>query len=194
MQMTRRQLGKMGLMALGMLTLSSVSVLTGCPGSDVVIAAIVAAAQIATAAAAILRPVNPSTADLLTTVATDLGVIQKLYNQFETAVDAGSKVTIAGEIQAALGTLTNNLAAILSAVKIANPALVVYITVGIAVVNSAISIIIAHLPAAQAAVAHAARAARPALPEVPGAKTAKDLKKAWKDASIVAGHPEAVVK
>lgn len=193
MQMTRRQVGKTGLMALGMLMLGSVGLLTGCPGSDVVIAAIVAAAQIATAAAAILRPVNASAADLLTTVATDLGVIQKLYNQYEAAA-VTAKPGIASEIQVALGTLTNNLAAILSAVKIGNPELVVYITVGIAVVNSAISIIIAHLPAAQAAVAHAARAARPALPEITGAKNAADLKKAWAQACASAGHPEAVVK
>jgi hypothetical protein len=180
-------------LAIGAAMLPVEAVLTGCIGADVVIAAIGAAAQIAASAANILSPVNPSTANVLGVVAKDLLLIQNLYQQYETAA-AGDKPGLASQIQAIITTVTGNLTAILSAVRIANPTLVTYISVGIAVVNSAITIIISHLPPAVKTAALAKRAAGPPLPEVQGAKSSKDLKKAWNDASVANGHPEAVVK
>jgi len=192
-QITRRKFGKLSSLAMAA-ALLPLELLTGCPGEDIVLAGLRAAAQIAAAAAGVLKPLNTTAGGILDTVSSDLLLIVNLYDQWK-AADALGKPDVLHRIQTAIATISQNLTAILKAVKIANPALVAYISVGIGVVNSAISILIAHLPAQQKSlIASVAAQERAVLPVVAGAKSEKDLKRAWNDASIQAGHPEAVVR
>src|SRR5262245_59195034 len=146
MQITRRRFGKLSTLAMAA-ALLPLEILTGCPGEDVVIAGLRAAAQIATAAANVLKPLNTTAGGILDTVSGDLLLIVGLYDQWK-AADAVGKPDVLHRIQTSVATLSQNLTAALAAVKVSNPELVNYIGVGVGVVNSAISILIANLPAA----------------------------------------------
>ena len=165
--------------------------LTGC-GAPELIADINVAQEVAQSAGNILSASNPEAGAKLEQAAATLGELSKLVGQYDAAVAAG-KPGIATQIQAITGTLTNNLSDILATVRVKNPELVEYITVAVAIGNSVVTTILAHLPAnagtvqAQAAIV----AQSQALPTVPF-KSHKDLKNAWNN-KVKAAYPGAKI-
>lgn len=193
MQLSRREFAKLssGTAILALLPTALVQAfLTGC-GVDAVIAALGVAGSVARAAAGILGAISPKLASVLTTVATDLAKVVDLYKQYDSA--AGDKPSIFQLIQAPVSTITNNLAEILGAIHVFNPALQVVIKTAVAIVNTAISLIISHLPAQHKSAMQAKRLELPPLPIIDGAKNANDLKAKWNQ-TVQAEYPSAVVQ
>jgi len=151
----------------------------GC-GADQIIAGLQTAQNVSTQAQKILAPVNPEVANIAGVVATDLGVIVKAYQDYDVAAD-GDKPTKAQLVLATAQSITNNLSAILDAVRIKNPQLLTEITIFVAVVNSALVVVLAKIPNAGLKT-QAAIVGNQGLPVIKNAKNAKDLKTAWNSA------------
>lgn len=165
--------------------------LVGCPKVtvDEVMDGLKVADGVAKGLIPIISPVNPQLATVMTRVSADLELIVKTYADYETA--AGATPANADLIRATVGSIQANLSAILSAIGVKNPDLINYVSVGVAVINSALVAILAILPAKTTA--QAAEIGRPKLPVVKGAKSAKDLKDAWNH-SVASGYPQSVLK
>jgi len=96
-------------------------------------------------------------------------------------------------LQATASAISANLVAILDGVHVKNPELITYVSVAVAVINSAITVLISSLPAQQATSARSATIqSHETLPLLRNAKKASDLKAAWNNV-VKMEHPEAVV-
>lgn len=189
MALTRREFGKL---SAAIAILPSI-LLTGC--ADAVIAALDVAGAVAKSAAGILASVSPRLNAVLLTVAADIAKVITAYKDYE-ATDAQAKPGKFSEIQTILTTITDNLAEILQVAHLQNlfhGNLIVIIKTAVAIVNTAISLIISHLPAQHKAAMQAKRLELPPLPIIDGAKNANDLKATWNQA-VKAEHPEAVIQ
>jgi hypothetical protein len=179
------------------ITLSAVLVLAtpflaGCNTNELQ-ASITVGVQVLEAANTILAPVDPQIGVTLIAAATDMKLLGTLIAQYDSAVASG-KPGIQTQIEAVLNTLAGNLSAVLAATGTKNPELLKYIRVAVAVANSTIQIIVAHLPASpaptvtQAAIINSTAGLTPAIQG-----DHKALKAAWNDAVRV-NYPKAVIK
>lgn len=159
----------------------------GC-GADQIIAGLETADAVDVAAIGILSPVNPNMATALSTVDADLKTVIKAYQDYEAAAPSG-KATAGELVRATVSTIQGNLSAILADVGVKNPGLLRDINIAVAVVNSALVIVLSKVSGttAQALVVGNAN-----LPVVAGAKSASDLKKAWNNA-IAVDFPKAKI-
>lgn len=167
---------------------------TGCTSTQVQ-DTISVAAQVANSAAAIVTPVSPEYGALLSTVGTGLKDLSGLYSNYVSAA-AADRPGIAGNIHAALSVISANLTTILADAHVKAPKLVQEIGVAVAVINSALSLVLAHIPASPAtANVHARlRAQTGALPVITGANanSAAGLAKEWNE-RVGQYHPAATV-
>jgi len=111
-------------------------------------------------------------------------------------VATAGKETIASLIQATVSTISSNLASILDAVGVRNKDKIQYIAVAVAVVNSAVTIVLAHIQSPQNTMAAAqamVTTSTSRLPVIDGAKSSKDLKNAWNHA-VEKGFPNHKVQ
>lgn len=161
---------------------------------DQVIETLKVADSVTQKAIPIISPVNQEVATALTRVDTDVQLVIKVYGEYETAAP-GDKPSKAELIRATAGAIQNNLRAILSAVGVKNPELVSYIQVAVAVVNSALEVVLGKLPPSVTPPGPVVQARIPAvpLPTIQGAKSAGDLKKAWND-QVRLAYPQSVLK
>lgn len=106
---------------------------------------ITTAANIATASASILLPVNPEAAEYVTEIGTDLTLLADLVNQ---AKASPGNQSIIQQVQAATQRISTRLPKILNAVHIKSPQLVTEITVAVGVFNAALQIVIQYVPQA----------------------------------------------
>jgi len=162
--------------------------MTGC-GADEIISGLQVADQVANAANSFLAPVNPDMGKILATVDSDLKTVIKAYQDYESALPA-DKATKGDLIKATVGTIQTNLTAILAGVGVKNPNLLRDINIAVAVVNSALIIVLSKV---SGTTAQAAVVGGPNLPIITGARNHKDLKNAWNTA-IKVDFPNAVVK
>lgn len=182
---------KLSMLLIAALLVPTVAGTSGC-SSDQVQASITVASQVATSAAQIIAPANPEAAQLLTAVGKGIADAGVAYQDYENA-EAGLKGTKAAALRAALAAIQGNLSTILADVRVKNPQLLQYITIGVAVVNTTVTLILNLVnkssPAPGPIVQSASASALPLLP----AKNANDLKKAWNDA-CKKDYPQAVLK
>lgn len=168
------------------LALALVMVFTSACNVDKVIASLRTADQVIVAAKGILAPVNPEVAGVMGQVSTDLELVVKAYEDYEKAAP-GDKPTKAQLLEASISAIQTNLGAILNAIHVKNPELVEYIAVAVAVVNSAVTLVLSNLP--QTVTAQRALQVS-TLPIIANAKSAKDLRNAW-NSKISKAYPEA---
>lgn len=159
----------------------------GC-NSDEVIATLQTADAVAKAAIDIISPVNQQMASVMSKVDTDLQTVVKAYQDYEAALPT-NKATAGDLVRATVGTIQTNLAAILSDIGVKNPSLLRDVNIAVAVVNSAVTILLSKV---NGVTAQAVVVGGPNLPLITGAKSHKDLKNAW-NAAIKADFPNAVV-
>jgi hypothetical protein len=182
---------RISMIAIFALLVPSMTVTSGC-SSDQVQASITVAAQVSTSAAQIIAPVNPEAGQLLTAVGKGISDAGTAYQDYLNA-ETSQKDAKGAELRAALSAIQGNLSSILADVRVKNPQLVQYITVGVAVVNTTVVLLLGLLnksaPQATAAAQSASASALPVLP----AKNANDLKTAWNNA-CKNGYPQAVLK
>lgn len=162
----------------------------GC-NSDEVIATLQTADAVDQAAIAILAPVNSTEATVLSGIDQDLQTVIKGYQDYEAAL-ATDKASKGAVVKATIATITGNLQSILSDVAVKNPERLAVITKYVAVVNSALLIVLAAINGNTAS-AQALVLTGNNLPVVAGAKTHKDLRSAWNNA-VKSDFPNAVVK
>lgn len=164
--------------------------LNGC-NEDQIIDGLKVALQVSNAAKSIIDPTNPQIGNFLGNLSKDLTTIIKTYNDYETNVaDRPGKLVL---IQATASAISVNLAAILEEAHVKNPELITYISVTVAIVNSAITVLINSLP--QPTVTQAVTVGKQVqtLPVLKNARKASDLKNAWNNI-VKMEHPEAVIK
>lgn len=161
---------------------------------DAVIASLNTAAAVADSAAGIVRSQDADAANVLQGIAKGLGDVVVVYQDYEKAAP-GEKPGKLALLQSAVTAVQSHLPALLEDVRVKNPGLVRYVTVAVAVVNSALSIVMAKSFQSFPSTAAVARATifTGNLPIVPGARSARDLAKAWND-TVKAEHPEAVIR
>lgn len=162
-------------------------ILAGC-GADQIVAGLQTADLVAQSAIGILLPTNPEIASIMSAVDLDLKVVVKAYQDYDNALPA-NKAAAADLIKATVGTIQTNLAAILQAVGVKNPGLLRDINIAVAVVNSAVLIVLSKV---SGTTAQTLMVSGPSLPIVPGAKSAKDLKNYW-NGNIQADFPKAKI-
>jgi type IV pilus biogenesis protein CpaD/CtpE len=151
--------------------------ISGCPTVDEVMNGLKVADSVAKAAQPILQPVNPQASDILTKVSTDLELIIKTYQDYDTA--AGDKPSKAQLMQATATAIQGNLRELLAATGVKNQNLIVIVSTAVAVVNSALTVLLAKLPAPTVT---QAKTAGGELPVIGKATKARDLKDAWNNA------------
>lgn len=157
-------------------------------GVDQVIAALQVADQVTKSAIPIVQPSNTAVSGVMTMVSSDLELVIKTYQDYESATPAEKPGKLA-LLQSTANAIQINLGGILDAISVKNPELRQYVAVAVAVVNSAVTVMLTKLPSAGAQ----ARAAQVStLPTVQGAKSAKDLKNAWNNA-VKTSHPESKI-
>lgn len=154
--------------------------ITGC-GVDQVIAGLQVADNVAKSSIAILAPVSPVMGDVLTRVSTDLETIVKAYQDYDAAIPS-LKASKGDLIRATVKAIQGNLAAILQDAGVKNSGVIKEVTIAVAVVNSAITVLFNKVQFSELTQAQSAMVGSFNLPIVQGAKSAKDLKKAWNDA------------
>jgi len=159
--------------------------------ADEVVQVIDTARDVAQQTGNIVSAVNPEYGSQIQQVASGLGDLEMLVKQYEAAVAAG-KPGIATQIQAVSNTAKANLAAILADAHVKDAEHVEYITLFVAIANSAIVEVLNHLPASQQTTAQAAvlSTGQP-LPTIPF-KTHKDLKNAW-NSKVKSQFPKAQI-
>lgn len=181
---------KISMIAIFALLVPSMAVTSGC-SSDQVQASITVASQVATSAAQIIAPVNPGAGQLLTAVGKGISDAGAAYQDYLNA-EASQKDAKGAELRAALSAIQGNLSTVLADVRVKNPQLVQYITVGVAVVNTTVVLLLNLLNKSAPQAASTQSAAASTLPVLP-AKNANDLKTAWNNA-CKNGYPQAVLK
>jgi hypothetical protein len=150
--------------------------------TDSVIDGLKVADTVAQAAIPIISPVNQPLATVMQKVSSDLEIVVKTYQDYESAAP-GDKPAKATLIKATASAIQGNLSDILAAIGVKNPEIKEYVSVAVAVVNSALVVVLAKLPAEPQSAVSARSATKSAtLPTVEGAKTAQDLKNAWNNA------------
>jgi len=167
----------------GALIAVSPSLLTGCnpkpnqpPIVDQVIEDLKVADQTIQALVPILTPIGGNLPILMSRVDVDIQLVIKVYTEYDTA--AGQTPTNADLIRSTAGTIQANLTAILDAVGVKNHELIVIVGIAVAVVNTALGVVLNHLP--QPVTIQSAKVGGK-LPTLDSASPA-DLKKAWNDA------------
>lgn len=161
--------------------------LVGCGIADV-IASLNVGISVLTAAAGVtgLDPAIAKEFMKVSKILTDITAAYDDYEKAESALKPG-KLT---DLEAGIQTAQADLSQILKDAGVKPPE---YLTVAVAVANSAIMALVQKLGSpTQAKLAMARGLAKP-LPIISGAKNAKDLKAAWNQA-VKAEHPEAVIK
>lgn len=156
---------------------------------DQVIAGLQTADAVAQASISIIAPVNAPMAAAMSKVDTDLQTVIKTYQDYDSALPA-DKATKAELVKATVGAIRGNLATILAGVGVKNPGLLRDVNIAVAVVNSALVIVLSRVSGVTAQSAMVGGG--PELPIIAGAKTSKDLKKAWNDA-VKADFPKAKI-
>jgi hypothetical protein len=151
------------------------------------------ASAVLSSASAILTPIDPQLGSVLSAASSAFTDVGKAYSDYlaAAAADQGQK---AAALRAALSAIQGNLAQLLSDLQVRHPELVEYITVAVAVANSAVILIVSHIGTGATASASTVRATAQtsSLPVVAGAKSAKDLRAAWNNKVKVA-FPSAVI-
>lgn|GEM_PF-6957774 len=174
-----------------MLALSCLPVITTGCSTDEVIASLQTADSVVVSAESILAPVNAQSTNVLAKVDTDLKAVIKGFQDYE-AAEVSLKGQKAEDLKATLTTIQGNLSAVLQDVGVKNPGLVRDITVAVAVVNSAVVLVLNQLNATPAATTQSAVVSNSSLPLIATAKSHKDLKKAWNNA-IAQDFPRAKI-
>jgi len=181
---------KVSMLVIFALLLPTAALTSGCNSSEVQ-ASIKVASQVATNAAQIIAPANPGAAQLLAAAGKGISDAGTAYRDYLNS-EAGLKDAKGAELQAALVAIQGNLAAILADVRVKNPEKLQYISVGVAVVNTTVTLILELINSKTSSAVTAQSAAASTLPLLP-ARNANDLKKAWNNA-CKNGYPQAVVK
>ncbi len=163
--------------------------LEGC-GADDIIAGLQVADNTTKAVDSILAPVDPEIAAVVMLVSSGVETIISTYKSYEAALPAG-KPSIGQVLEATVSGIQANLKSILSGVGVKNPALLTEITVGVAVVNTALIALLSKVTGTAGTAIRAAVIGQ-GLPVVNGAKSASDLKNAWNNA-VKRGFPKAKI-
>jgi hypothetical protein len=174
------------------LTLISPVFTTGCTNTQVQDTLLVAE-QVAENAAVVLQPLNPEAATALSKVDTALKAVGKTYGDYYAATeDKPGKLIL---LQGAVNAVSANLHDLLNVAGVRNPEINLYVTAAVAIANTTINLVVAHLPKATQSVAHVNTTMFGApLPVVPGKpKSASDLANYW-NSQVGALHPEAMVR
>lgn len=136
----------------------------------------------------IVATVNPEVAAILGKVDTDLQLIVKVYEEYDTA--AGATPTNADLLRSTVGAIQNNLTAILDAIGVKNPTLISTVRVAVLIVNTALVAVLGRLPAPTGLVAQAAQVS--SIGVIPNATVAQ-LKATWNQ-EVSTKHPTDVIK
>jgi type VI protein secretion system component VasK len=136
----------------------------------------------------IVRDVNPDVVAVLGKVDTDLQLVVKVYGQYDTA--AGATPTNADLLRATVGSIQQNLAAILDAIGVKNPGLITTVRVGVLIMNTALVAVLDRLPAPPQVITQAATVN--GIGVIPNATVAQ-LKQQWNQ-QVAGPYPSAVIK
>lgn len=161
--------------------------IVGCT-ADEVVATLQTADAVDQAAITILAPANGPMALVLSAVDKDLQTVIKGYQDYEAALPA-DKVTKGDLVKATVASIQANLQQILADVGVKNPGLLSYITKAVAIVNTAMVIVLARVTGTRA---RSIVVSGNDLPLITGAKTAKDLKAQWNN-TVKADFPQAKI-
>jgi hypothetical protein len=157
------------------------------PVIDQIIAGLKTADSVAQQLVPIIVAVNPEVARIAQKVDADIQLVIKVYTEYDTA--AGETPANADLLRATVGAIQANLSDILSAIGVKNPELLLYVRVGVAIVNTALLAVLSRLPAPAAGSVSRAHAQQVAeLPVVSG-----DLKATWNQA-VEKAYPNSVIK
>lgn len=156
------------------------------PLIDRIIAGLKVADSVTQALQPIILSVSSAIAGILTTMSTDIELVIKTYEDYDTA--GGTDPSKVDLIRSTGAAIQSNLGGILDAIGVKNADLQILVRTAVAVVNSAIIAVLAVLP-----VATTARAAVvSSLPTVQGDASPNGLKKTWNDA-VQSTHPESKI-
>lgn len=113
---------------------------------------------------------------LLGNVKDGLTAAKAVYAAYESA-DAATKPSLLNTLQTTVGSIQTNLTTLLSSAHVKSPETIEYVTLAVAIINSALVTLIAALP--NSTVKSQAVVVGTTLPVVVNARTPNDLKKAW---------------
>lgn len=184
---------KISLILIGCLLIPCLGTTTGCSSKDFQ-ASIAVSSQVATNAAQIIAPVNPKAAEILTAVGKGIADAGAAYQDYETA-DASVKDSKGAALRATLSAMQGNLATVLADVRIKNPEKLQYISIGVAVVNTTVVLILNQLNKSPAETSSSVTAQSVSQSQLPvlAVKSSADLKKVWNNA-CKQGYPQAQLK
>lgn len=140
----------------------------------------------------IVAAVNTDVASILSKVDLDLQLVVKVYAEYDTA--AGETPTNATLLRSTVGAIQSNLAAILDAIGVKNPALITTVRVAVLIVNTALVAVLDRLPAPPVTgpVVQAQSAKVDSIGIIPNATVAQ-MKQQW-NRQVAGQYPRAVIK